>query len=65
MVDFCYQSDEKSHILFTSLCSIFNGTEMDRNIRIIFPSGLDFIILKSSRDRPGIGNNARVYNCFK
>jgi hypothetical protein len=34
--------NEKSHILFTSLCSIFNGTEMDRNIRIIFTSGLDF-----------------------
>jgi hypothetical protein len=43
MVDFCYQSDEKSHILFTSLCSIFNGTEMDRNIRIIFTSGFDFL----------------------
>ena len=43
MVDFCYQGDEKSLILFTSLCSIFNGTEMDRNIRIIFTSGLDFL----------------------
>ena len=43
MVDFCYQGDEKSLILFTSLCSIFNGIEMDRNIRIIFISGLDFL----------------------
>ena len=43
LVDFCYQSDEKSLILFTSLCSIFNGTEMDRNIRLIFTSGFDFL----------------------